>query len=342
MGEKRYVRSIRWQMTAGVLALSLGSALGVGSLAWAQGPLDEDGEAEGGFSSLERDAGESVCQPCGSAASCTGKVLAAGAKEAARARRSLTAAAAAFKQRAEDDAGESACDGPHDEAGTAASGEDEEPGSATDARTDGAEAGKSKTGGTDQGAPWAAGPSGTSNASRTAEKAASDSASAEPREAPNPESPASCPEKADAPQEAPPAHTHSPAPNDGEHTGKTPCTLTIGETTIPYCDVRGGTTPSTGGGLWRGSDAVDDGSWGYFVGHNPGSFAPVRLLGPGDAVTVCDSTGTERTYTVRDVFTAEADATWKTIADRVTRSGESIALQTCNDEGGTVTIVVAA
>lgn len=46
---------------------------------------------------------------------------------------------------------------------------------------------------------------------------------------------------------------------------------------LPRC-ARRHRTPSSGGGLWLGSDAVDDGSWGYFVGHNPGSFAPVRSL----------------------------------------------------------------
>ena len=73
-----------------------------------------------------------------------------------------------------------------------------------------------------------------------------------------------------------------------------PGTLVVGGTAIPYRDVRGGTTPSSGGGLWLGSDAVDDGSWGYFVGHNPGSFAPVRSLSPGDAVVVCDRSGAQR------------------------------------------------
>ena len=70
-----------------------------------------------------------------------------------------------------------------------------------------------------------------------------------------------------------------------------PGTLVVDGTAIPYRDVRGGTTPSSGGGLWLGSDAVDDGSWGYFVGHNPGSFAPVRSLSSGDAVVVCDRSG---------------------------------------------------
>lgn len=120
-----------------------------------------------------------------------------------------------------------------------------------------------------------------------------------------------------------------------------PGTLVVGGAAIPYSDVRGGTTPSSGGGLWLGSDAVDDGSWGYFVGHNPGSFAPVRTLSPGDAVIVCDRSGAQRTYAVRDVFQVEETATWKTIASRVSGYGESVVLQTCAG-GGMNVIVVAA
>ena len=115
----------------------------------------------------------------------------------------------------------------------------------------------------------------------------------------------------------------------------------VGGTAIPYRDVRGGSTPSSGGGLWLGSDAVDDGSWGYFVGHNPGSFAPVRSLSSGDAVVVCDRSGAQRAYTVREVFQVEETATWKTIASRVTGYGESVVLQTCAGDGMNVIVVAA-
>lgn len=125
-------------------------------------------------------------------------------------------------------------------------------------------------------------------------------------------------------------------------TAKTPGTLAIGGAVIPYRDVRGGTTPATGAGLWLGSDATDDGSWGYFVGHNPGPFAPVKTLGCGSTITLCDTAGATRTYIVRDVFTIETTATWKTIAGRVTGYGESLVLQTCTGDGATNTIVVAA
>lgn len=120
-----------------------------------------------------------------------------------------------------------------------------------------------------------------------------------------------------------------------------PGTLVVGGVAIPYCDVRGGTTPGSGGGLWLGSDAVDDGGWGYFVGHNPGSFAPVRSLSAGDSVVVCDWSGAQRAYSVRDVFRIEETATWKTIASRVTGYGESVVLQTCAGDGMNVIVVAA-
>ncbi len=120
-----------------------------------------------------------------------------------------------------------------------------------------------------------------------------------------------------------------------------PGTLLVGGAAIPYVDVRGETTPSSGGGLWLGSDAVDDGSWGYFVGHNPGSFAPVCSLSLGDVVTVCDRRGAQRAYAVRDVFQVEETATWKTIASRVTGYGESVVLQTCAGNGRNIIAVAA-
>lgn len=137
-----------------------------------------------------------------------------------------------------------------------------------------------------------------------------------------------------------------PQPDTNTAASQTPSpakcrTLTIGDTTIPYRDVRGGTTPATGAGLWLGSDATADGSWGYFIGHNPGSFTPVRALKRGDAIMLVDSQGAARDYRVHTVFTVEITATWKAIAPRVTGFGESIVLQTCTGDGKTNTIVVA-
>lgn len=152
-------------------------------------------------------------------------------------------------------------------------------------------------------------------------------------------------------EQAPPASETAEKPaedgggNDeaaGAAPGLEPGTIVAAGATIPYRDVRGGTTPDAGAGLWLGSDAVDDGSWGYFVGHNPGPFSPVRTLGPGDEVILCNNSGATRSYRVRTVFFVEATATWKTIADRVTGYGESVILQTCTGDGATNTIVVAA
>lgn len=117
--------------------------------------------------------------------------------------------------------------------------------------------------------------------------------------------------------------------------------LLAGGAVIPYRDVRGGTTPATGAGLWLGADAVDDGGWGYFVGHNPGAFAPVRSLKRGDTVVVRDGAGKTRSYRVRTVLTVGVNATWKTVAPLVTGHGESVILQTCTGDGRTNTIVVA-
>jgi hypothetical protein len=145
----------------------------------------------------------------------------------------------------------------------------------------------------------------------------------------------------DSAPEAAAEGTPAPAP-DPAPPASSPRTLYIGGAAIPYRDVRGGTTPDAGAGLWLGSDDTADGSWGYFVGHNPGPFAPVKTLGCGSTITLCDAAGATRTYIVRDVFTIETTATWKTIAGRVTGYGESLVLQTCTGDGATNTIVVAA
>ena len=78
-----------------------------------------------------------------------------------------------------------------------------------------------------------------------------------------------------------------------------------------------------------GSDSTTDGSWGYFIGHNPGDFTCVMTLKNGDPVTVCDSDGNTRTYSVVDEFIVPDDTYWEDIQSRVTDYGESIILQTC-------------
>lgn len=99
--------------------------------------------------------------------------------------------------------------------------------------------------------------------------------------------------------------------------------------------------PSSGAGLWMGSDSTTDGSWGYFIGHNPGSFTCVMTLKNGDPVTVCDSDGNARTYYVVDEFIVPDDTYWEDIQSHVTDYGESIILQTCCGDNAHYRVVIA-
>ena len=100
--------------------------------------------------------------------------------------------------------------------------------------------------------------------------------------------------------------------------------------------------PASGAGLWMGSDSTTDGSWGYFIGHNPGDFTCVMTLKNGDPVTVCDSDRNTRTYSVVDEFIVPDDTYWEDIQSRVTDYGESIILQTCCGDNAHYRVVIAA
>ena len=99
--------------------------------------------------------------------------------------------------------------------------------------------------------------------------------------------------------------------------------------------------PATGAGLWMGSDSTTDGTWGYFIGHNPGPFTCVMSLKNGDPVTVCDGDGHMRTYHVVDEFVVPDTTYWEDIQSRVTTYGESIILQTCCGDNAHYRVVVA-
>lgn len=76
--------------------------------------------------------------------------------------------------------------------------------------------------------------------------------------------------------------------------------------------------PEYGVDLWFGSESITDGSWGYFIGRNPGDFSAVMDLQGGDAVTVCDRAGSSRTYYVVGAFTVTTETYWSDIESRVT------------------------
>lgn len=119
-------------------------------------------------------------------------------------------------------------------------------------------------------------------------------------------------------------------------------TISVDGVSMDYIDTyQASTAPSSGAGLWMGSDSTTDGSWGYFIGHNPGPFWHVMDLTAGDAITVTDSAGASRTYHVVDVFTVPDSTYWEEIQSRVTGYGESVVLQTCCGDNANYRIVVA-
>ena len=61
----------------------------------------------------------------------------------------------------------------------------------------------------------------------------------------------------------------------------------------------------------------------------------------GDPVTVCDSNGNTRTYSVVDEFIVPDDTYWEDIQSRVTDYGESIILQTCCGDNAHYRVVIA-
>ncbi len=119
-------------------------------------------------------------------------------------------------------------------------------------------------------------------------------------------------------------------------------TIDVNGTEMAYVpSYKTSSAPSTGAGLWMGSDSTTDGTWGYFIGHNPGAFTCVMSLKNGDPVTVCDSDGQQRTYHVVDEFIVPDSTYWEDIQARVTTYGESIILQTCCGDNAHYRVVVA-
>lgn len=112
-----------------------------------------------------------------------------------------------------------------------------------------------------------------------------------------------------------------------------PCTVTVGDRHVPYVeDALAEEAPPRTAALWDGSDDVDDGSYGWFVGHNPGVFSPAADLGIGDVVSVCDSDGDYAEYEVADVFEIEYGALKEAVSPRLADVGEAVVVQTCVED----------
>ena len=122
-----------------------------------------------------------------------------------------------------------------------------------------------------------------------------------------------------------------------------PNTIQIGSSVIPFVQCYlAPAAPDNTAGLWWGNSSTTDNGLGYFVGHNPGVFAPVVSLSAGDQVTVTDGTGASHTYTVIDIFDVANTTTLQDIQSRITGHGESIAMQACIQGGAFYRVVVAA
>lgn len=118
--------------------------------------------------------------------------------------------------------------------------------------------------------------------------------------------------------------------------------ISINGDVLSYIDYfKEAAAPAHGAGLWMGSDSTTDGSWGYFIGHNPGDFTAVMSLVTGDPIRVCDRNGDIRTYHVVDSFQVPDTTYFEDIQDKVCNYGESIVVQTCCGDGSHYRVVVA-
>lgn len=130
--------------------------------------------------------------------------------------------------------------------------------------------------------------------------------------------------------------------NASENGTMKPGTINVNGDILSYADsFETASAPHSGAGLWMGSDSTTDGSWGYFIGHNPGPFTCVMTLKNGDPVTVRDNNGAQRTYHVVDEFIVPDDTYWEDIESRVTEYGESVILQTCCGDHAHYRVVIA-
>lgn len=107
-------------------------------------------------------------------------------------------------------------------------------------------------------------------------------------------------------------------------------TIDVNGAWVPYIHcVRANACPDFGAGLWEGDDDVNDGSFSYFVGHNPGDFTCVYNLRKGEYVGVCDCTGQMRTYHVTDIYEVPDTISFDELRERLIPEGECLVMQTC-------------
>jgi len=113
-----------------------------------------------------------------------------------------------------------------------------------------------------------------------------------------------------------------------------PATLYLGDglDAVPYSYCYGwDTAPAQEAGIWQGIGCVTDGEPTYYIGHNPGIFAPVADFRVGSLFAVCDDAGNLGCYRVVRIVTVLHDGTVFTpeLQAMVMPQGEYASLQTC-------------
>lgn len=120
-----------------------------------------------------------------------------------------------------------------------------------------------------------------------------------------------------------------------------PSMLDINGTRVPYVrSIFAPSCPNNNAALWAGDDSTTDGSYGYFVGHNPGDFACVYNLNIGDRVTMCNAHGDTRDYYVTRTFVVPSTTYFEQLGTDMVPNSESVVLQTCIGDGSFYRIVV--
>ena len=103
------------------------------------------------------------------------------------------------------------------------------------------------------------------------------------------------------------------------------------------------TAPDSTAGVWQGVADVSDGKPTYYIGHNPGVFAPVESFAEGSRFAVCDDNGNLGVYEVmRTIVILYEGTLWTEELERNSMpQGEYATLQTCRGDKVFMDIYVA-
>lgn len=123
-------------------------------------------------------------------------------------------------------------------------------------------------------------------------------------------------------------------------------TIYLGDemTAVPYIySINSETAPVADAGVWQGIADVEDGLPTYYIGHNPGVFAPVESFEEGSLFAVCDDNNNLGVYRVERIVVILYEGTmWTEELEKLTMpAGEYASLQTCRGDKVFMDIYVA-